>query len=269
MPAPRSAASSRGIQSLEVAGRLLHALARAGRAMALKDLAADASMPSAKAHRYLASFQRIGLVEQDPTTGHYDLGVGALELGLAAIARIDPVRIASPLLPALAAEIDATVALAVWGNKGPTIVRWEDSARDVNVHLRAGAVMPLLGSATGRAFAAWLPEPATARLLGEELTRARRAGRDDLPLDAAGVERLRTEARRHGVARVKGQLLPGIHALSVPVFDHEGRMVLAITALGHAGRFDADWAGAPALRLRAVAAELSQRLGAESARVAA
>ncbi|MCU0869940.1 MAG: helix-turn-helix domain-containing protein, partial [Burkholderiales bacterium] len=111
-PATDRAAASRGIQSLEVAGRLLHALVRSNRALALKDLAADAAMPAAKAHRYLASFQRIGLIEQDPVTGRYDLGVGALELGLAAIGRIDPVRIASPTVPALAAEIDATVALA-------------------------------------------------------------------------------------------------------------------------------------------------------------
>ncbi|MCU0869613.1 MAG: IclR family transcriptional regulator, partial [Burkholderiales bacterium] len=158
---------------------------------------------------------------------------------------------------------------AVWGNKGPTIVRWEDSARDINVHLRAGAVMPLLGSATGRAFAAWLPAAATARLLADELSRARRAGRDDLPTDAAAVDRLHAEARRHGLARVKGQLLPGIHALAAPVFDHTGRMVLAVTVLGHAGRFDADWNGVPATRLKAVAAELSQRLGASTTATAA
>lgn len=254
--------SSQGIQSLEVAGRLLHALARSSRAMMLKDLAAEAGMAPAKAHRYLASFQRIGLIEQDPLTGHYDLGAGALELGLAALARIDPVRLATPLLPALAAELDATVALAVWGNKGPTIVRWEDSARDVNVHLRAGAVMPLLSSATGRAFAAWMPDAALDRPLADELARARRAGRDDLPHDHAGAQRLRAEARRHGIARVKGQLLPGIHALAAPVFDHRGTMVLALTALGHGGQFDADWSGLPAARLKAAAAALSRRLGA-------
>jgi DNA-binding IclR family transcriptional regulator len=261
--------SSQGIQSLEVAGRLLHALARASRAMMLKDLAAEAGMAPAKAHRYLASFQRIGLIEQDPLTGRYDLGAGALELGLAALARIDPVRLATPLLPALAAELDATVALAVWGNKGATIVRWEDSARDVNVHLRAGAVMPLLSSATGRAFAAWMPEAAIASALDGELARARRAGREDLPHDRAGAQRLRAEARRHGIARVKGQLLPGIHALAAPVFDHRGTMVLALTALGHGGQFDADWSGAPAARLKAAAGTLSRRLGAPEAASAA
>jgi DNA-binding IclR family transcriptional regulator len=250
-----------GIQSLEVAGRLLQALSRAGQPMMLKDLAADAAMPAAKAHRYLVSFQRIGLVEQDAVTGRYDLGPGALELGLAALARIDPIRFATPLVSQLTAELDATVALAVWGSRGPTIVRWEDSARDINVHLRAGAVMPLLSSATGRAFATWMPDAALVPMLSAELERARRAGRHDIPATREAFERMRADVRRHGIARVKGQLLPGIHALSAPVFDHRGAMVLALTALGHAGAFDADWDGAPARRLRRAALDLSHRLG--------
>jgi DNA-binding IclR family transcriptional regulator len=257
-PTPRR---PQGIQSLEVAGRLLHALLRSGQPMMLRDLAAAAAMPAAKAHRYLVSFQRIGLVEQDPVTGRYDLGAGALELGLAALGRIDPIRLATPLVSQLTAELDATVALAVWGTRGPTIVRWEDSARDINVHLRAGAVMPLLSSATGRAFAAWMPDATLAPILAPELERARRAERHDVPATRDAFERMRADIRRHGIARVKGQLLPGIHALSAPVFDHRGAMVLALTALGHAGAFDADWDGATARQLQAAAAGLSHRLG--------
>lgn len=47
------ARGSRGIQSIEVGGQLLLALAHHGRPMALKDLARDAGMPPAKAHPYL------------------------------------------------------------------------------------------------------------------------------------------------------------------------------------------------------------------------
>ena len=46
----------RGIQSIEVGGQLLRALAHRGRPMALKDLARDAGMAPAKAHPYLVSF---------------------------------------------------------------------------------------------------------------------------------------------------------------------------------------------------------------------
>ena len=63
-------AAPRGIQSIEVGGALLHALAHEGRPMALKDLAAAAGMSAAKAHPYLVSFGKLGLIGQDLSLIH-------------------------------------------------------------------------------------------------------------------------------------------------------------------------------------------------------
>ncbi|MBU3653907.1 MAG: helix-turn-helix domain-containing protein, partial [Limnohabitans sp.] len=85
--------TSRGIQSVEVGGQLLHALARTGRDMALKDLAHEAGMTPARAHPYLVSFGKLGLIEQDPGSGHYGLGALARQLGLISLQQVDPVRL--------------------------------------------------------------------------------------------------------------------------------------------------------------------------------
>jgi len=53
---------SRGIQSIEVGGRLLLALAHHGQPLPLKDLAYAADMSPGKAHPYLVSFIKLGLV---------------------------------------------------------------------------------------------------------------------------------------------------------------------------------------------------------------
>lgn len=84
-------------------------------------------MPAAKAHRYMVSFMRIGLIEQDRASGRYDLGSYALQLGLSGLGRLDPVRLAAPVLDDLCEEINETVALAVWGNHGATVVRIVDA----------------------------------------------------------------------------------------------------------------------------------------------
>ncbi len=109
----------------------------------LRDIAARAHMPAAKAHRYLVSFVRMGLVEQNAETGLYDLGAFALDLGLSAIARLEPVSLAAPALESLRQETSQTVALAVWANHGATIVRWLGSDTPVAASLRVGSVMPL------------------------------------------------------------------------------------------------------------------------------
>ena len=87
-----------GIQSVEIGFRLLRILAANNRPMMLRDIAAGAGMASAKDHRSMVSFMRIGIVEQDPATGRYDLGAYALELGLAGLGRLDPVRLAGQVL---------------------------------------------------------------------------------------------------------------------------------------------------------------------------
>ena len=62
-----------GIQSIEVGSTLLEALARARGPLSLRDLSHEAEMSPSKAHRYLVSLLRSGLVLQDPTTNLYDV----------------------------------------------------------------------------------------------------------------------------------------------------------------------------------------------------
>lgn len=259
---PNATAKSRqGIQSIEVGARLLQALAESGGAMMLRDLASAAGMPAAKAHRYLVSFVRIGLVSQDAASGRYDLGAFALTLGLAALARLDAVRLATPHLERLNQRTGETVALAVWGNLGPTMVRWLEARRPVTVNLRTGSVMSLIGSATGLAFAAFGDSPLVQQRIDEELAVAARAADDPRPKSRAELEPILAAARRHGLARVEGVVLPGINAFGAPVFDHQGKLVLVITALGPAGLFPADWDSEAARLMKQTAADLSRELG--------
>ena len=68
----------KGIQSVEHGAKLLEALINSRKALPLKTLAAAAGMSASMAHRYLTSFIRADLVEQDRLSGHYDLGTLAL-----------------------------------------------------------------------------------------------------------------------------------------------------------------------------------------------
>ncbi len=250
-----------GIQSVEVGFALLDALSRARGPLMLRDLAAAAGMSAAKAHRYLVSFQRLALVVQDGASTRYDLGPAALRLGLASLSRLDAVKLARERIVALMEQIGHTLALAVWGNHGPTIVHWEESPQAVTANLRLGDVMPLLSSATGRCFAAWLSRDAITPLLKEEISRAQKQGRADVPSTLADARTMLDEVRRRGAARVVDTLLPGIVGFCAPVFDSDGHIALGIVALGPTGTFDPAWGGAVDKPLRAAAQQLSSDLG--------
>ncbi|HZY17070.1 MAG TPA: IclR family transcriptional regulator [Ramlibacter sp.] len=250
-----------GIQSVEVGFALLEALGDAAGPLMLRDLAAAAGMSAAKAHRYLVSFQRLRLVVQDPASTRYDLGPAALQLGLASLSRLDAVKLARERITGLMEQVGHTLALAVWGNHGPTIVHWEESPSAVTVNLRLGDVMPLLSSATGRCFAAYASKEAIAPLLRDELARVQKQGRTDVPASMAQVRAMLDDVRQRGGARVVDVLLPGIVGFCVPVFDADGHVALGLVALGPTGTFDAAWDGAVHGPLREAAAQLSADLG--------
>ncbi|WP_413212941.1 IclR family transcriptional regulator [Paraburkholderia kururiensis] len=250
-----------GIQSIEVGFRLLDVLTREPRAMMLRDLAQRAGMSPAKAHRYLVSFQRLGVVAQDPLSGRYELGGFALQLGLARLARVDGVKLARLALAELRDALDITVGIAVWGNQGPTVVHWMESTHPAKAALKLGDVMPLLSSATGLLFAAYLPRSKTEAMIARELADARHSSHAGAPRTPEDVERVLAEVRAHEGARVEGMLLPTIHAFCTPVFDSAGDLALGLIALGHEGSFDIGWKGAVYTALRECAQKISYELG--------
>lgn len=255
-----------GVQSVETAAGILAAMAAADGPLSLTSLAAAAGLAPAKAHRYLVSLVRGNLVEQDPVSGHYALGGLSLNLGLAALRRLDVVELAAAALSDLGATIDETVLLAIWGNRGPVVIRWREASHPVTVNVRVGSVMPLLRSSTGRVFLGYLPDTATAAILEEEL--ATGAGRSilDVPRSTAEVRALAADVRKRGLARVRGQMLPGVAALSAPVFQHDGALQAVLTVLGAEPAFDAAWDGRNATALTSAAQALSARLGYDAAR---
>lgn len=251
----------RAVQSIEVGGRLLLALANSQTPLTLRDLSSQAGLPASRAHPYLVSFGKLKLIEQEPETGRYALGPAALQLGLTCLHQLDPVRAALPVAQQLARSTGHAVALALWGNFGPTIVRMIDAREPLHVSMRAGTVMSILGTATGRAFAGVIAvdriEKAMVQALGDP------EGQKS-PLLKAKSKELReavAEVRDHGVARAEGRPIPGVNAFSAPAFDHEGEPVIVITALGHQDNFSADWNSDDAQAVRDAAAEISSRLG--------
>jgi DNA-binding IclR family transcriptional regulator len=210
----------RGIHSVEIAARVLRALSGSPVAMPLSELARTAGMAPSKVHRYLGSLINAGLVVQDAATARYDLGPFALEMGVAAIARRDPVNTAADALRVLALDTGATAMLSVWGSQGATVVRWERAAGFLVTSLGLGSVLPLSGSATGNVFLAWLPRQLTAAALEREGV-----------LSAAAAEEIATRTRARGYAVADGSFVPGLAAVAAPILNWQGETDAVITLM--------------------------------------
>jgi DNA-binding IclR family transcriptional regulator len=260
-PAEEAEDGRRAVQSVEVGGRLLLALAASPASLPLKELAARADLVPSRAHPYLVSFQRLGFVEQEAGSGYYALGPAALQIGLACLHQLDPLKAADPVAQELARTTGHAIAIAVWGNFGPTIVRLVEAQQPLHIMLRVGSVMSVLGTATGRAFAAAMPAEQLEGALA--LSQGQAVGAS--PAIPGGwrkeIEEIAAEVRRHGVARAVGRPIPGVNAFSAVAWDHERQPALVLTALDHEARLKGDWNSAGARAVRDAAAAISRRLG--------
>jgi len=242
------------VQAAEVGTGILKGLAELAPATSLSRLAEHVGMPAAKVHRYLQALIASGFAEQDATTNHYGLGREALLVGLAAMGRLDVLKIASPHLVALRDELNETCFLAVWGNKGPTVVYVEQSIGAVTLVTRVGSVLPLLTSSTGQVFNTFLAPGETRELREQESTKASAKWLKELNKQ---TEVIRTSGLNH----VHGLLMPGVNAVSAPVFATGHELAGVITVVGAASVFTTQSQESAAELLLKASTAISARMG--------
>ncbi|QGZ63889.1 IclR family transcriptional regulator [Paraburkholderia acidisoli] len=260
--------TQRGIQSVEVGGRLLRALADARAPLAPSDLAASGEIPSSQAHAYLVSLTRLGLIKRDALSGRYEPGPLALRLGLLHLAQQPALREAVPRAAALAQALNCSVALCIAGPQGPTIVRYEHASLPLHVNLHVGTVMSLPATSTGRVFCAFLAPEAlramwatqTAQPVWRGMPHAAHNAQATPTVPAAPdaafaatLESIRARGYERGIDAPS----PGVSSVCVPVLGARRELSLTLTAIGASGALDVRPNGAVVRALCDAAAEIA------------
>ncbi|MFV0490187.1 MAG: IclR family transcriptional regulator [Pseudorhodobacter sp.] len=223
---------ARGIQSIEVSGRILHALSLASEPMMLKQLAQSAGLVPAQCHAYLTSMRHVGLVQQDPLSGLYRVGSFTRQLGNAWL-KSDPLAAeAIRVLTDISDKADVMSLLVVWGIAGPTIVHVNAGRIQTALNIRQGTLFSVTGTATGRAFAAFGTAPDLQDRIATELGQSRRSDALGEVMTRENFERQVDIARERGYATTEGAPIPGINAVSTPVFGENGQLCFVLTIIG-------------------------------------
>ena len=211
----------RGIQSVGIGFRVLAALAAEAEPAALGAVARRANLSPSQAHRYLASLVASGMAHQQPGSGRYELGPQAIQIGLAALARVDIFAAADPAIAAFTRNTGRTTLLAARGPLGPTIVRWHLGRRPIITSLAVGSLLPFFASATGHAFLGFMSDDEVAGLVADE---------QPAPTEPS-IAAIRRQVRATMCASVDELLIAGLRATAVPILDLQGRAVLVATMI--------------------------------------
>lgn len=243
----------RGIQSVEVAFRVLVALQSSQQALPLKEIAARADMTGSAANNYLVSLVRTGLAVADEKPGHYKLGPALLRLGMAAIGQLDGFDLVRLEVTGLRDSTKHNAAMSVWTADGPVSVFKQNGEMRSAFDMRTGLI-GILSTAAGKVFVGSLPVTDTRRQLQKE---ARTAG-----IDAQVFrEEAEDELARMGYATMERVDGTGFVSIAAPVRDWAGEVRFALSLVGSRDSLDLRPNGPHAQALLESAARATISLG--------
>ncbi len=214
---------------VERAVGVLDVLAGASADLGNNEIARSLGVHPSTVSRLLKTLVDAGLVRRVPTSGRFQLGPRLVELGNAALARIDLRQLARPHLLALTAATGETATLSVPDGETTITVDFVQSPSSVRSVAVIGRPSIPHATAVGKVFLAYgpgLPAGSLASYTPRTVTdRAR-----------LGVELEQIKGR--GWAQAVGEREPDLNAVAAPVLDAAGTLVGLLGVQGPAARFD-------------------------------
>ncbi|HZS01880.1 MAG TPA: IclR family transcriptional regulator [Chloroflexota bacterium] len=239
------------VQAVERAVDLLLALAAAPQPPTLRELSQSLAVSPSTVLRLLTALEKKGLVERDPRSRRFGLGVRILALAAGRSRQADLHTRALPHMRALRDRSGETVILQVLAGQQHVCVAEVEGLHEVRRRVAVGQVFPVDRGTTAKVFRAFGPEMPNAA--------------PPEPPSADGLPRTLAEVRAAGYAVGVEEREPGGSAMSAPVFDADGRVWAALTIAAPAQRFGPAEMRPLAAPLKAAAAAISLELGYQGA----
>ena len=214
------------VQSVDRALKLLDAVASASpRGETAAVLAARCDINRATAWRLLGTLEAHGLVERDPSTNRYKVGLALIRMSAAA-GYDGLVRRTRPVLERVSEQTGETAALAIAGLHGVTYVG-EVAPQSVLAVSWLAREVPLHATSTGKALLAWLPQDEAIGMLEQPLPSFTDTTVTDPELLLAEL----TKIRARGYAECAGEFEATLYGVSAPVPNATDSRPLAVFSI--------------------------------------
>jgi IclR family transcriptional regulator, KDG regulon repressor len=230
-----SRAETGASKSLQKALRILLYMGDHGPAMGVTQLASGLSLNKTTVHRLLHAMEKFDLIERNPESDRYRLGLKLHELGTRAVESRTLRTEAHRFLMELSRASHETVSLAVPGPGGVVCLDRVDS-RDsiINVRTPIGARFPAHCTAAAKAILAYLPEDeaeAIISIMGLTSYTAHTLR------TLADVKKNLREAAERGYALDRQETERGLSAVAAPIWSRDGHVIAAVGMAGPTLRF--------------------------------
>ena len=255
MSRPQRSEPQYSLQSLERGIEILYHLADRP-ARSVEELSRLLRCPRSTVYRTLGILRRAQLVDRDPASSGYRLGLGVLRMQRAALQAL-PVRDAAfPVMREVAAQSGESVVLTVRRGDFGIAVESIESSAPVRVVPAPGESFPLHCGAPMKAILAFLPDAEIRQHLRRELERL-------TPRTITDPRRLRrhlAEIRERGYAESWEEVYTGAVGVAAPIVGPSGHAVASLGIAGPVHRMSPQRVGELAHVVMAAAKDVIRRL---------
>lgn len=222
------------LSTVRNAARLLKAFLTREESIGVSELARRLDLGKSGVHRLLATLVAEGLVEQDPRTGGYRLGIVVFELGEAVKVHMDLHAAAGPVLAHLRDQTGESSQIGVLDGDEVVYVDRLESAHSLRLFTETGRRVPAHCTSSGKVLLAHLPEPEREAFLARPLARLT----PHTVIDPAVLRAELASVRARGWAEAVDEREIGVASIAAPIRDIHGDVVAAVSIGAPAARFD-------------------------------
>ena len=249
-------------KSADRALQVLEYLATVPDGATFSDIARALSMPKSSTHELLAVMSERSFLEFTPETKSYRIGIRTWELGQAFISHRDLLSEARPVIASVSARLDETVQISVLDGLEEVYLDRVDSSQPLRVQAIVGSRAPAHSTALGKVL---LSDRREAEILSDLRGRKLLGLTPNTIISAeALIDELRW-VRLMGFAVDDQEYALGLRCVAVPIRDHSGSIVAAISVAVPITRGSADELTDALLAVDQGAREISRKLGCDTA----
>ena len=222
------------VQSFDRAVAILDAFTANRSELGVSEIARITGLSRSTVHRLLVTLRRHELVQQLPNSTDYALGPHLLRLAQAAYSHVNLQKAARAIMPQLRDECDETVGLnARLGPTTRTVLYQVESRQPLRrTYTEIGMPIPIYQGAPGKVLLAFSSRELQEEILAGELLPA--TSRSITDPDKLRAELART--RKSGYALSLEERVKGISTLAVPIANHTGMVIAALSVTGPSSR---------------------------------
>ena len=237
---------------------ILELLARDNRGLRLIDISRRLGLPVSSAHGLIRTLTKRGYVETGPDTRVFHLGVKLLEIGSIYLQGIDLVQEALPVMDQLTRDYDETVNLAILDQTDIIYIAKKEGTKSMRLISYVGKRLPAHATALGQVLLSARSESEI-----DKLYRGRQSERLT-PNTITGIQELKEAlelTRKRGYAHDNEGSTRGLQCFGVPVFNHEDKIVTALSISIPTVRVNPAIAEKTIAQLLDAAQKISKKLG--------